>query len=63
MKSTKNIMHKREYIQPTIEILDTNDADMLCISNINVKGTNYDDETMTDLSRRASFWGDEDIEE
>lgn len=58
-----NRMAKKAYTKPEIEMLNGEDADILCVSTLEVKGKDFDEGSMTSLSRRASFYGDDEFEE
>jgi len=55
---------KKIYCKPSITAVKINSSSFICTSTLDVKSENYNEGTMTDLSRRARFssWSDEDNE-
>lgn len=54
---------KKIYTRPETIVFQGKNAGILCASTFYVKGIDYNDETMTDLSRRARFYRDDEFED
>lgn len=51
---------KKAYISPETKTFRIETAQMVMVSTVDVKSENYDEDTMTDLSRKSSLWDEEE---
>ena len=53
---------KKIYCKPSITAVKINSSNFICASKLDIKSENYDENTMTDLSRgsRFSSWSDDE---
>lgn len=58
-----NRMTKKAYTKPETVIIYSKDADILCASTLDIKSMGYDEDSMTDLARSASFDAGDEFED